>query len=208
MREVCADRLGHPYRHDRPRGGELVELLGGKTGQNRFEVVFDLPGSEPSQGPDDFARLAMRGRELPARSVAQLDRDGAEAQAPVWTGSQVDLPYRILGGQTQTVRRGASAWNDGLAPQSRKRRERLSDMRRALSEAGLDGSHVDALANAEELPGAGEARQSLVHRRPFAQVQEGSRAYRRRLGKGRSVFHDAFGEGPAWFRLVKCLSEI
>ena len=194
MREVCADRFGHPCRHGHPRGGELIDLLGGKTGQNRFEVVFDFPRVEPGQGPDDFARLAMRGRELPARSVAQFNCDGAEAQAPARTGSQVNLPYRILGGQTQTVRRGASAWGDGLAPQSRKRRERLSDMRRALSEAGLDGSHVDALTDAEELPSAGEARQSPVHRRPSAQVKESGRAYRRRLGKGRSVFHDAFGK--------------
>ena len=132
-------------------------------------------------------------------SVTQFDRDAPELQPPAAARSEIDLADGVLGGQAQPVGRGAATGNDGLAPELGERFERLADARRTRTEPGLDGMHVDALADTHQPPGAGEARQRLVHRRALAQVKEGGRTDRRRLGQARGMLHDALreaGHGP------------
>ena len=179
----------------------------GEPGQERHETLLDIIRAKPGQGADDLARLAARRRQLPAGSVTQFNRDAPELQPPTATRGEMDLADGVLGGQAQPVGRGAAAGDDGLAPELGERFERLADARRTGTEAGLDGMHVDALTDAHQPPGAGVARQCLVHRCALAQVKEGGGTDRRRLGQSRGMLHDAFrkaGHGP----VPKYLSEI
>ena len=109
-------------------------------------------------------------------------------------GREVDRADRILVRQAKPVGRAASVRNDGLAPEFRKRTERLADARCTAPETCLDGAHVDAVADPQELPRAGQARQSLIHRPPLAEMKQGARADRRSLGQRLGVVHKPFGQ--------------
>ena len=144
--------------------------------------------------------LAAWRHQLPTGCVAQFDGDLPEMQVPATAGGEMDLADGILGGQTQSIGRGAATGDDGLAPKRGERSERRTDTRRAQSETGLDRTHVDTLADAHQPPGASEACQCLVHCRTLAQVEESGRTDGCRLGQDRDVLHDAFrkaGHGPA-----------
>ena len=208
MHETRADRLGHPCRQDRSGARQFGQFFRGQLGKNRIQTVIGFPRAEPGEGPNDVAGLAARRQQLPAGRVTQLDGGLAERQTTVRSGREVDLPYRILGGQTQAVRGRAATGDDGLAPQGRERLDRLADTRGASSETGLDGAHVHPLANAHEVPGACETRQRLVHGCPPAQVKEGARADRRGFGQGRSMLHDPFGKASHGSIRRSDLSEI
>ena len=111
--------------------------------------------AEPCQCADDLARLAARRRQLPARGVTQLNRDAPELQPPAATRGEIDLADGILGGQAQPVGRGAAAGDDGLAPELGERFERLAETGPPKPESGLDGTHVDALADPHQLSRSG-----------------------------------------------------
>ena len=169
-------------------------VLVAKRRQDRFQPILDLFRTEPCQCTDDIAGLAVRGRELPARRVSQLHDGRSEVETAVGAGGQVDRADRILRGQPEAVGRRAAAGHDGFAPECGQRGESLAETGRPKSETRLDGTHVNALADAHQLSRAGQTRQCLIDRRAVAEVKQGTRTQRRRLRKSLGMLHDAFGQ--------------
>ena len=83
MRETLAQRLRHPRRHDGPRNCKLVEVFLREVGEDRVEAVFDLFEAKPCQGADDHSGRPVRGGQLPAGRMVQLDGVLAEVQSPI-----------------------------------------------------------------------------------------------------------------------------
>ena len=91
-----ANGLGHSVGHDRPRDRQLVQVLFTERRQDCLQMILDLFGTEPRQGSDDLTGPAVRGRQLPARIMAQFDRQSAETQPPVAPRGQIDFANRVL----------------------------------------------------------------------------------------------------------------
>ena len=158
MRDQCAQGLRYPYRQNRPGGGQLAEVLGGELGHDRFESGFDLPGTR-SHGKGRGRHRRPAGGVPPSASagMTQLHGQRAEAQPAARAGGQIDGPQRVLGSQAESVGGGPAARDDGLAPQRRKRGDRLLDGWGAGAEAGSRRAACRRLADPHELPGFGRA---------------------------------------------------
>ena len=126
--------------------------------------------------------------------MTQLDRTRPKMQPAAGTGSEINGAHRILRGQSQAIGGRAAARNNRFAPERGKRPERLVDARRTLPEPGLDGAHVDALADPHQLTRTRETRQRLIDGCPLAEVKKAGRTQRRRFRKAFGILHDALGD--------------
>ena len=123
--------------------------------------------------------------------MAQADALRTKPQRAARSRRQVHRSDRHLRGEAKDVCRRRTAGNNSLTPQRSKRCNDLFDGGCTKTKAGLDGSHIDPLADPQEFPPAGQAGQRLVDRRAVAQMKQSARAERRSLGQRRRGLHDA-----------------